>query len=104
MASLGITSSMTDFFASSTYFVDARDGSDEKEQDIFFRHEIWNWMEASLKKGTYGWIVDTILPVFDIRSLYHKIQQVVNKATLVSHALEFRKVSSTTPISPSRSN
>ena len=92
MASLGITNTLTDFFSSSTYFVDARDGSEEKEQDIFFRHEIWNWMESSLKKGTFAWIIDTVMPVFDIRSLYHKIQQVVNKATLVSHALEFRKV------------
>ena len=65
--------------------------------DTFFRHEIWHWMETSLSKGTFKWITGTITPVFDIRRLYRKIKAVANEATLISHALEFKKIFTLAP-------
>jgi hypothetical protein len=53
---------------------------------------IWTWMEASLAKGTFKFITRSITPVYDIHMLYAKVSSLANKATLISHALEFKKI------------
>jgi hypothetical protein len=97
MQSLGVTKTQDEFFASTTKFINARNGGEEGDKAVFFRHEIWNWMEQSLAKGQYKWIVKVISPMYDIRALYHKICSLANKATWISHALEFKKIFEISP-------
>ena len=92
MASMGISASMDEFFSSTTRFVIMPAGTLETEKQIFFRQEIWSWIESSLSKGSFKWLVRTISPTYDIHTLYHKIVSLANKATWISHALEFRKL------------
>jgi len=97
MRTLGISNAQDEFFASTIRFVNSRTGDSETDKSAYFRHAIWNWMEQSLAKGQYKWIVRTINPLFDIRSLYNKIVGLANKATWISHALEFKKIFSLSP-------
>ena len=93
LSAMGITKSMGEFFSATTKFVDVRDESEETDKQAFYRQEIWTWMESSLEKGTYKWVARSILPPYDIRALYTKISSLANRATWISYALEFRKVS-----------
>jgi hypothetical protein len=63
-----------------------------RQRDTFHRYEIWAWLEASLAKGIFKWVTRTIVPVYDIHSLYNKVVSLANKATWISHALEFKKI------------
>jgi hypothetical protein len=99
MKTLGITATQDDFFASSVQFINTRSGELEKEKAAYYRQEVWVWMEQSLAKGNYKWIVRTISPVFDIRSLYNKVVSLANRATWISHALEFKKIFQISPAS-----
>jgi hypothetical protein len=97
MHSLGISKTQDDFFASSVKFINSRTGESETERNAFFRHEIWTWMEQSLAKGNFKWVARSITPVFDIHLLYNKVVSLANKATWISHALEFKKIFSLSP-------
>jgi hypothetical protein len=92
MQSMGVSSTIDEFFSSTTKFVSVMDGKRETDKEVYFRQEIWQWMENSLSKGSYKWVVRTINPTYDIHSLYTKIVSLANKATWISHALEFRKI------------
>ena len=62
MSSLGITKSQDDFFSSTIRFINSRTGDAEPSKEVFYRHEIWQWMEQSLAKGfTSGWSVPSSL-------------------------------------------
>jgi hypothetical protein len=93
MRSMGISKTQSEFFASSVLFVDTRNSKQESEKAVYFRHEIWNWMEQSLSKGQFKGMIRTISPVFDIHALYNKIVSLANKATLISHSLEVFSIS-----------
>jgi hypothetical protein len=97
MRSLGISKTQDEFFASTIKFVNSRTAEVETEKMVFFRHQIWSWMEQSLAKGTYQWIVKTVQPIFDIHLLYNKVVSLANKATWISHALEFKKIFAISP-------
>lgn len=45
-----------------------------------------------MARGDFKWVVRTISPTYDIHALYTKIISLANKATWISHALEFRKI------------
>jgi hypothetical protein len=92
MASMGVSASMDEFFASTTRFAIMPAGTAETDKQVFFRQEIWSWIESSLSKGSFKWVVRTISPTYDIHALYHKVVSLANKATWISHALEFRKL------------
>ena len=72
-------------------FVNQLTGRVETEIEMHYRHEI-SWMESSLAKGIFKWVVRSISPVYDIRKLYRKIEMLANKATPISHALEFKRI------------
>jgi hypothetical protein len=78
MQSLGISTSST------ISFINSRTGEEEKENANHFRHDIWMWMEQSLARGTFKWIVRTINPIYDIHLLYNKVVSLANKATWIS--------------------
>ena len=92
MKSLGISLEMDDFFSSTADFVNVRNDKEESTKDSFYRQEIWSWMDTSLSRGEFRWVVKQIKPYYDIRALYVKITSLANKATWISHALEFRKI------------
>ena len=83
---------MTEFFSSTMAFKNYRTGTPETVKEGYFRQEIWIWMEASLSKGQYKYVVKTIEVIFDIHALYLKIVSLANKASWISHALEYRKI------------
>lgn len=97
MQSLGVSKTQNDFFSSTIQFVNFRTGEKETDKAAFFRHEVWSWMEQSLAKGIYKWVSRTIEPVFDIRRLYKNVCSLANKATWISHALEFKKIFTISP-------
>ena len=92
LASMGITKSMGDFFSATTTFVNVRTQKAETDKESFYRQEIWSWMESSLEKGNFKWVVKSIRPAFDIHALYTRICSLANRATWISYALEFRKI------------
>jgi hypothetical protein len=92
MKSLGISSSMEDFFASTVRFIKVRGRSLESEKELYYRQEIWSWMEQSLCKGTFKWLARSIAPIYDIHALYTKVTTLANKATWISYSLEFKKI------------
>jgi hypothetical protein len=92
MESLGVSPNMDEFFSSTTRFVIATSGKAETDKEVYFRQEIWTWMDSSLSHGTYKWVARTIKPVYDIHALYTKVVSLANKATCISHALEFKKI------------
>jgi hypothetical protein len=92
MESLGVTPTIDEFFSSTTQFVMASTGDVEPPKEVYFRQEIWTWLDNSLSKGTYKWVTRSIKPVYDIHALYTKVVSLANKATWISHALEFCKI------------
>ena len=92
MQAMGISSSMDSFFASTTTLVNVRDGEPESEKTTYFRQDIWSWLEISLSKDIFKWMVWSISPIYDIHALYTKVITIANKATLISHALEVKKI------------
>jgi hypothetical protein len=92
MKSLGISSSMDDFFASTVRFIKVRGRSPESEKEVYYRQEIWSWMEQSLSKGNFKWLARSISPIYDIHALYSKVTTLANKATWISYSLEFKKI------------
>jgi hypothetical protein len=92
LKSLGISKTQDEFFSSTVQFTNSRTGEPESDKAGYYRHEVWQWMEQSLSKGIYKWVVRTISPMYDIHSLYNKVVSLANKATWISHALEFKKI------------
>ena len=95
--SLGVTQEMASFFAATTKFVDVRTEREEAERSTVYRQELWTWMETSLEKGTFKWLSKSIKPVYDVHALYTKVCSLANRATWISHALEFKKIFTITP-------
>lgn len=89
---VGVSAAQEDFFSSSTVFINTRTGREESASEGYFRTDIWAWMEQSLAKGVYKSLIKNIRPIYDIRKLYLKVTSIANKATIISHALEFKKV------------
>ena len=92
MQTMGVSSSMDEFFSSTTKFISLTTEKPETDKETYFRQEIWVWLENSLSKGSYKWVTRTITPTYDIHALYTKIVSLANKATFISHALEFKKI------------
>ena len=83
---------MDTFFSSMITFVNVRTEKDDTERETFFRQEIWIWIESSLARGNYKWVVRNVSPTYDIHALYTKVCSLANKATFISHALEVKKI------------
>ena len=81
MKSMGISPTIDAFFSSTTAFTNYRSGTPETGKESFFRQEIWLWMEASLSKGQFKWVVKTIANIFDIHGLYIKVTSLTQKAS-----------------------
>jgi hypothetical protein len=94
---MGITKSVSDFFSSTTVFLNYRNGKEETPKEGYYRQEIWLWMEASCSKGQFKYIVKTVPVVFDIHALHVKIMDAANKASWISHAVEYRKIFTMSP-------
>ena len=92
MKSMGISPSMDAFFSSTTAFTNYRTGTPDTVKEAYFRQEIWLWMEASLAKGQFKYLVKTIEVIFDIHALYLRVVSLANKASWISHAIEYRKI------------
>ena len=92
MKCMGITAAVDEFFSATIIFENFRTRKKESEKENFYRQEIWQWMESSLTKGPYKYVVRTIQPVFDIHALYAAVINLANKPTWISHALEFKKI------------
>ena len=92
LSSLGITSTMDEFFSATTVFVNVRTSNADTEKEAFYRQEIWAWMETSLEKGNFKWVARSVSPVYDIHAFYTKISSLANRATWISYALEFKKI------------
>ena len=97
MRSMGVSPGMEEFFASTITFVDVRSWQPETEKQHYFRQEIWQWLDQSLAKGNFKWVVRSISPVLDIHALFSKVDSLANKATLISHALECKKIFTMVP-------
>ena len=82
LRSMGVSSEMDDFFATSTVFRNVRTGEKEGPRQHQYRQEIWTWMDSSLSKGMYRWVTRSIPCVYDIHALYTKVFNMANKATL----------------------
>ena len=92
MKSMGVTPATEEFFSSTVCFVNFRTEKKETEKENFFRVEIWQWIETSLSKGVFKWVARTIQPVYDIHAIYTRVVSLANKATWISHCLEFQKI------------
>ena len=78
-------------------FVNVRTEKDDTERETFFRQEIWIWIESSLARGNYKWVVRNVSPTYDIHALYTKVCSLANKATFISHALEVKQIFTINP-------
>ena len=92
MKTMGVSATMDDFFASTSGFINVRTGVAETEKESFYRQEIWIWMEQSLSRGQFQWLVGSIPIMFDITSLYKQVAALANKVTWISLALKFKKI------------
>ena len=57
LKSFGVTESLNEFFSATTTFVNCRTRLAETDRDNYFRQDIWTWIEASLSRGQYKWLV-----------------------------------------------
>ncbi len=97
MKSMNITNSVDAFFSATTTFTNIKTGTPDTDKESYFRQEIWIWMEQSLSKGQFKWVVKTIGVTFDIHALHVKIMSLTNKASWISHAIEYRKIFTMSP-------